>query len=92
MSYHLADNLPLDQKKETEVKKMYPRRPHLKVGESSGRKRPVFSGVVQTSDNAPVAQIALWAHESDNPKAPAFRGNITHPDGTKLRVSLWKRD
>ncbi|MGI0015080.1 MAG: hypothetical protein ACREBU_16825 [Nitrososphaera sp.] len=56
----------------------------------------ISSGVLQTDNKEPkkrktLGRIALWLNESENGKAPKFRGVLETEKGT-FRISLWDRE
>lgn len=57
---------------------------------------PALTGVLQTDDKdpkkrKPLGKIALWLNESENGKAPKFRGILETEKG-KFRISLWDKE
>jgi hypothetical protein len=57
---------------------------------------PAMTGVLQTDDKDPksrrtMGEIALWLNESENGKAPKFRGILETEKG-KFRISLWDKE
>lgn len=58
------------------------------------KSKPELSGVLQTDDKDPkrretLGKIALWQNESENEKAPKFRGVLETEKG-KFRIALWE--
>lgn len=59
--------------------------------------KPTLSGVLQTDVQDPskrenVGKIALWPNESENGKAPKFRGVLDVPNKGKFRIALWDNE
>jgi len=56
--------------------------------------KPELSGVIQNDEKDPakrktMGKIALWSNESENDKAPKFRGILETEKG-KFRIALWE--
>lgn len=54
---------------------------------------PTLSGVLQSDEKDPkerktLGKIGLWSNESENDKAPKFRGILETEKG-KFRIALW---
>jgi hypothetical protein len=57
---------------------------------AGNEKSPVLRGSIQDEDGNVIADIALWANNSDNSKAPTLKGTIKPPykkDGGSAPVS-----
>lgn len=52
--------------------------------------KPVLSGNISDQDRKEVGQVALWENTKPGQKQPAYTGSVIKPDGTKLRISVWR--
>ena len=51
---------------------------------------PVLSGNISDQNRKEVDQVALWENQKQGVNQPVYTGTVKKPDGTKLRISIWR--